>query len=373
MRFPGNHDYQTKDCQRRINPSLTESFKLAVSLNLLKGLDLNQLRELVCDLEEFLHPLSEDLDMLVFFHLRKSKLFKQYVRYHLQVVSKGAMKQSSEYELVSEEQMGKSCEHGVTIQVLSKALKCTKNLLNRITEGTATLVDVTAHSTLDIECIDIDDEFSTLSLYAPTAESCRGLEGISNLLKLLKVMRFIDVIKKTCEQYHLDECTCTRDPDFATLIDILKLKTNEAELTLQKATETMRDIRRILFLKNDDDIEKLQLFAVINDSGEFYHFIREKKFVGDDGQVRFRQQYQLITSQLQHEEYDQIVLNDLYTAFELITPFMDTLQKFHSLMQKVSRVSKTANFSPLITVNRHISLITLWFSRAEVNNVTIVP
>jgi len=204
-------------------------------------------------------------------------------------------------------------------------------------------------------------------LYATPGGDCEGLEGISNLLKLLKAMRFITVIKETCEQYHLEECI--RDPDFATLIGIMDLRTNEAELTLKKATDTMRDIRRILFLKSDDDIEKLQLFAVINESGEFYHFIREKKFVGDEGQTRFRQQYQLITSQLQHEEYDQFVLNDLYTAFELITPFMDTLQKFHSLMQKVSKVSKTFNFSPLKTVNDNISLIILWFSRAEVNSM----
>ena len=354
MRFPGNHDYQSKDCQKRINPSLTDSFKLAaVSLNLLKSLDLKKLKELVCELEEFLRPISNDLDMLVFFYLHKSVMFAQYMRYHLQVVSEG--------------QSGQSCDHGVTIQVLSKALECTRDLLRRITEGTATLADITAHNTLELNCVNIDYELSTLSLYATPGDSCEGLEGISNLLKLLKAMQFIKIIKETCEQYHLEECT--RDPDFATLIGIMELKTNEAELTLKKATRTMTDIRRILFLKSDDDIEKLQLFAVINESGEFYHFIREKKFVGDEGQTRFRQQYQLITSQLQHEEYNQFVLNDLYTAFELITPFMDTLQKFHSLMQKVSRVSKTSNFSPLKTVNDNISLITLWFSRAEVNNL----
>ena len=76
-------------------------------------------------------------------------MFAQYMRYHLQVVS--------------ERQSGQSCDHGVTIQVLSKALECTRDLLRRITEGTATLADITAHNTLELNCINIDYELSTLA------------------------------------------------------------------------------------------------------------------------------------------------------------------------------------------------------------------
>ena len=93
----------------------------------------------------------------------------------------------------------------------------------------------------------------------------------------------------------------------------------------------------------------------------------EKEFVGVDGQALFNQQYQLVTTQLQHEEYNELVLNHLFAAFRLITPFVDSEQTFSSLMCQVASLGVYDASKQLETVNRNINLIRLWFSRAEVS------
>ena len=86
----------------------------------------------------------------------------------------------------------------------------------------------------------------------------------------------------------------------------------------------------------------------------------------------FQQQYQLITAQLQHDEYDETVLNHLYAAFKIIEPFMDTHQSFQQLMSKVTSLDVTNGLKQLQTVNTNINLIQLWFSRAEVGIMVVV-
>ena len=49
---------------------------------------------------------------------------------------------------------------------------------------------------------------------------------------------------------------------------------------------------------------------------------------------------------LQHEEYNEAVLNHLFAAFQFITPFTDTQQSFSSLISQVSTLTPTGSWSP---------------------------
>ena len=129
----------------------------------------------------------------------------------------------------------------------------------------------------------------------------------------------------------------------------------------------MNIVRMALCLVGVADYSFLNIFAVVANSTVFYQFIQEKQFVGEKGQALFHQQYQLITAQLQHEEYNDNVLNQLKAAFVLMAPFMDREQSFNSLMTQVKQLDTSHGFSQLETINENISLVQLWFSRAEVS------
>ena len=188
------------------------------------------------------------------------------------------------------------------------------------------------------------------------------------MLKLFQYIHHIRIIQSVCEQYQLQGCL--KDPKLAKLlcqVEKLDLEENRAKLTPLNASEMMEEVEKILYPESKASPHCLELFTSVRDSAGFYQFVREKRFVGKEGQAMFWQQYQLITAQLQHDEYDETVLNHLYAAFKLIQPFMDTNQNFQELMLQVLSLDITKGLKQLQTVNTNITTIKMWFSRAEVS------
>lgn len=134
----------------------------------------------------------------------------------------------------------------------------------------------------------------------------------------------------------------------------------------------MNFIKTALCLEGCTDYSCLKIFPAVANSAVFYQFIQEKQFVGEEGQALFQQQYQLITAQLQHEEYDDNVLNQLTAAFVFISPFMDREQSFRALMEAVTGLDTSHGLKQLETINENITLVRLWFSRAEVSHTHIL-
>ena len=125
----------------------------------------------------------------------------------------------------------------------------------------------------------------------------------------------------------------------------------------------MNEVKKALTLP---DPKHMELFAAIQNSSEFIHFIRENHFDDESGKSVFQQQYQLVTAQLQHEEYEESVLNHLFAAFQLIVPFLNAKQNLSKLLVQVSELDVTSGLKQLETVNSNIALIIHWFSRTEV-------
>ena len=188
------------------------------------------------------------------------------------------------------------------------------------------------------------------------------------MLEPSQYVHHIQVIHRICEQYQLQGCL--DDPQLVKLCQLaeeLNLGGNHAKMTPVEASQKTETIKVVLCLSNEASPRCLELFTAVGDSTAFYQFVREKQFVGEKGQAMFQQQYQLITAQLQHEEYNETVLNHLYAAFKFISPFMDTHQNFHQLMSQVTNLDFTNEMKQLQTVNTNITLIQLWFSRTEVS------
>ena len=186
------------------------------------------------------------------------------------------------------------------------------------------------------------------------------------MLELFQFIHHIRTIHSVCKQYQLQGCL--KDSQLVKLLHLVKdldLEKNRAKLTPLDASKKMERVKEILCLHNGAHC--LKVFTAVGDSTVFYQFVRDKGFVGEKGQAVFQQQCQLITAQLQHEEYNEAVLNHLYAAFKIIAPFMDRHQSFHQLMSQVTKLNVTDGLKQLETVNTNITLIRLWFSRAEVS------
>ena len=278
-----------------MSPSTNGKFQppQPVSLMLSEGFTLKLLAECVRDIKAFLDPIKGNLDMLIFFTLHDSKLFSTYLKYELQITNVQDM------------------------NAFRLALMQVKSLLVSLCNGEVKYIEMTANGAIDLDVLDIDQEFDILLMSEqfgklPGIKNTQGIPNVRCMVDLLKLASRIQVVRRVCEQYQLEKCLGDEELQKLVLLsDELMSGEARASLTPQIATEKMDAVRSLIGptkgRATTDNYEYLDIFAKIADSAEFYQFICEKGFTGENGQARFHQQYQLITAQLQHEEYDEAV------------------------------------------------------------------
>jgi hypothetical protein len=362
--FPGEDNIPSDQLLHNVIPPSTSSriFEPGqeITLVLSKAMKLSDLQILNENLEKFLNPLADCIDMLIFFHLHQSEMFVRHLLKELQTLTSFARRDHHQGQILE----------GVPMKIFQKALELVKDLFLKILKGTATYSDIIAEGAMKLESINTDKEFSILKSYSETLEMAsgnyQGLQGVRSMLELFQFTQHIQTIDAVCQQYGLENCRKDETPkELLKIMNNLRPEGLRAKLTLLEATDKMDLIRRALCLQGASSYKCLDLFPAVANSAAFYQFIHDKQFVGTRGQTIFQEQYQLITAQLQHEEYDENVLNHLRAAFEFLAPFMEQDISFGDLMSRVTRLDTTHGLKQLETVNENITLIRLWFSRAE--------
>ena len=373
-----------KATANNICPNTTGTFQPGISdvcLQLSKHVTLVQLTNLIQELDEFQRPLLSQLEMLVFFRLRRCTMFDRYVHLQVQLIAQNLQSQTEiaatrasdipNPSMVLSHTSVVDQKLNLPIERFVEGLVNVQLILLKILSGDADYSEITANGTLNLESVDIQNEILVLKGYASLImEDSNGLSAVQNMLELFRYSHYIQVIHTVCTKCGL--IGCCKDENLTKLIDIangLKSENERVKLTPNTATKTLTEVKRILCFSNDTDLKCLDIFAKILDSKVFYDFIKEKKLYGEGGVDIFNQQYQLITAHLQHEEYDEDVLNHLYAAYKLIIPFMDDEQNLVSLMSKVQALDVKNGLKQLETVNTNIMQIKLWFLRAEVSDL----
>ena len=404
--FPGQ-EKSLELLNNHLVPNTNEIFQPGhdISLKLTKAFTLHEMSVLVHGLNAFLQPIMNVLEMLVFFKLHPSTMFDKYLHVYLQKESELKVEEQPKSAFsfpvsatASFSAQPQAVVEGLPLHVLHKALDRTHALILKLMQGTAAYSEITAEGELILDNLDIKREFNALHRFSahlkPPLATHKGLAGVQSMLELFQYIHHIQIIHSVCEQYHLQGCL--NDPQLIELNQLVKDLNSCAKLTPNKASKKLESVKKILCLSSKASPHCLELFTAVGDSAVFYQFVRDKWFMkegcqavskendqvqdvqavskdeGDtvswkEAQAIFWQQYQLVTAHLQHEEYDETVLNHLYAAFKFIGPFMDTQQSFHKLMSQVTSLDVTNGIKQLQTVNSNITLIQLWFSRAEVS------
>ena len=219
-----------------------------ISLKLTKALTLKKLKELLQGMAS-LQCILEHLDMLVFFHLQQSEIFKKYLLKHLEEATKPAATSlersavspsfslpfSLSYHLREPKQAQGPC---VTLEMLEQALDCVHNLIHRLAVGIATYAEIVAGGALSLESLNIQRELEIFTQYARHTGMAHteGLAGIQSMLELFQFTHHIYMIHRVCEQYQLKRCLT--DPTLNQLMDIVNelcSEVNWSRLTLLDA------------------------------------------------------------------------------------------------------------------------------------------
>ena len=354
---------------------VVSSTKHKVCIHVKQTTMLHMLDTLVNDhLVNFMQPLKDYISILTFFHFYHSRIFNEYINMQLRILLEPSQKKRPENFIlgIDDGNDDESTPKVLTTHILAEATgQAVKQLVNLI-EGKSTYSEVVAFGQINIEQLDIDAEFGVFSTFSklklvPIQSEC-GLDGLKHLLKLFQLPDHIDCIYNVCEQFNLEGCL--NDPTVSLLCEkatYLKSKQSKGEISLSQAIELLKSLNDSLCYSSPDDEKCIELFKLIINCIPFRNFILEMKFDREDGQVIFQQQYQLVTAQLQHEEYNENVLNHLFAAMKLMAPFLDTNQNLKSLMTRVTKLDWSEGLDTLTTVSENITTIQLWFSRVEVS------
>ena len=352
-----------------IPANITGTFSLghSVCVKISKSLKFKKLKVLVNGLEKFVEPLNEHMDILVYFSLEVSVMFNKYHEFNQQKLTKERHTTTpssfSDNDSQSEED---DDDENDAVKLFAESLGMTKAFLLNISE--ATYSQITAGGELDLMNLDLKQEFHILAGYILNfkAGAENELEGVKRMLELFQYAEnYILKIESVIKQFQLQGCE--KDPNFQHLKNLAYKVINEKHnTTVNNASEMLVEIEFLLFRGIIEHKHCLEVFGAISECAAFHQFVKDKKFIGRAGQDLFIQQHQLITAQLQHEDYDEQVLNNLFAAFKVISPFMDTKQNFKLLMDKVVKLDVSKGLKQLTTVTSNITRIQLWFSRAEV-------
>lgn len=337
-----------------------------ISLKLHKGMTLYELSNLVEKLNQYKQPFSK-YNELVFFK-DEGILFNKYLKDHLEPQELHQFSPESGFSASSMTLLQKETPEGTSMDTFVSGLEHASGLLCRVMSGTATFSEMTAGDEQMMKDLDIEREFAILQRYADHS-GCdfSGKIGVRSMLELPQYTTHFENIKEVCEQYHMS--ACLEDPSFRELAKIIEESSStdaRAIMTPNEAKIKLDRVKEILFLtEKPNSMKILHIFVAMKNSAPFYQFVKEKNFHGEQG---FMQQYRLITAQLQHEDYDEQILNQLKPAFKVVSPFINSDQNFNQLMREVTDLANPVeNLMHLDTVNKNIMTIQKWFSRAEVS------
>ena len=371
--FPGNesNDHQNIGIHfaenSRFNPNQNISLKIKISFY------LSDINEVLKELDLFLEPITNHMEMLVFFHLHKSEIFETHIWKLL-----GESMPTSQH-LISRSSFPSTRindteenKERLTINDFQCALSGFKDFLLMVIKGKATYSNINANGALQLESLKLEDEVAVLTMFSESFEllqgNYEGLEGLKSMLELFQLLDHIVHVQQVFKQYGLE--VCLEDESLREMIAIaeeMNLDDSRSHLTLTQAKEKMAFLKEIIHQQlKCTNYACFSLFPTVANSMAFYQFIKAKHFYGSKGLVLFHEHYQLVTAQLQHEKYDENVLNHLRVAYELMTPFMEKSISFCDLLDRISRFDVTKGLKQLETVNENILLIQLWFSKAKV-------
>ena len=337
------------------------------SLKLRPETTLNHLVDLCDRLQSYYMELEGSaLNFFVFFHLNNSSLFEKYLKHNIQYVL-------STY-VVTKPGAHSHCE--VTVKVLSEAIQRTKILICCLIQGEAKYSEIVANGAVVLKDINTELEISVLeksidALSLPVNER-NGLIGVKAMVELFKAAAHVNTLENIFQRYNLK--LCAEDESFKDLC-VIASRAND-QLTPKDAINLLERVKTILHIPDEKSVDCLEFLGDIFNAKTFYEFLLFRRFYGKLGYKAFRQQYELITVQLQNKasQFEEMILNHLFPAFHFLSPFIgkfdDKVERmqpqFGELVSAMWELDTKFGPIKLRNVYQNIHIVLQWFSEVQV-------
>ena len=343
---------------------------------------LSSLESLKDSLTIFFEPLKDSLDTLVFIDLKNCQIFKKCISYFLENLSSTYLLSRQRSHTVITDPNEFDHDYEKRIVQLNTAVQKAETVVVSLIENKARM-DIIGDifNSNDLKSIDLLVENKSLQQYYKLKNGHEIFVDVSAsftaLLELYAVYKHIFALQKTCELFGLYKCL--NDHKMIQLIKIAKdvdvaLKASKFELqntdfiTSPDACVMVLTIKDIFSIDDIIDNHCFSLFSLLQHGCPLYGFAQERGYNLSNGMETFRQEYQLVTADLLHEDHHEELLAVLLGAMELTSCFFDESCSLLDLWTSINKISNvSAATAQLKTVNEEIGLIRIWFNRISVS------
>lgn len=318
---------------------------------------LATLETLACHLKNFLSPLHDSVDVLVFLSLHKSQILKKCIEH---------------FKMKFEE----TDSPGVRMDKLNNAVQKAKTFVELLVEDPENLLSLNAVTDVflpeDLNVLDLSNENIELSQFYKL--KCGELlhvnisETLTTFLELYYVCNCSKSLKAVCSGFGLNNCL--EDPVMIRLLNISIMVAEGNQIILKDAKSEVDFIKNSFGITEETLIDHplFILFLHLKNGCPLYDFASERGYGTVVGMDTFMQEHHLVTTNLLFEEFYEDVLAKLIAAMELIFPFFDRASTLVELWTNITKIGNVkAATSQMLTVNENIEAVRDWFSQANVS------
>ena len=320
---------------------------------------LNDIELVATKIEEFMCPLlPSSLDTLVFL---------EYHNNHSEILGKCIEHFKPEHDdNLCLEQL--EPDHQMKMNALNDAVKQTEDVIFDLISDNISIWTLKKIFGIKYNCRDTENEVlqKFCQMKSKEPENIYISESFTSVSELLLACDYVLAMQKTFQAFQLDNCL--NDPVMKDLVKITEIS-EQFDISIREAKIKVAKIKDCLKLDNIIDNPILCLFLYLQDhkSQNFYQFALERGYHFDDtGMETFRQEHQLVTTELLHEDHDTELLSILQSAMHLTAPFFKKESHLLELWKKLSGIKNmSAATTDLQSVNEHIGIIKEWFHVSE--------
>ena len=310
---------------------------------------INDYGAITNNIMEFLQPLEKYEDFFTHFFLQKNDLFMASLTYFCQ--------------------REKVDDTPLSVTAFANAVSQTYNWLENVIQERSTFADIKPiFELLDLRVLNIDLIKSQFRKFPGFSSLTRDL-NFMDMFELLQYRVHLPAIKSVCDSYLLTGCIESNEYKRINSCSEKLMDDNFVNfLTIHDASTYLSDLRRCL---SGASPRRLRIFDVMLSAKEFYNFLidPENEYYKPERRKLFFDEIQIITGDLQNEDYNDKILSHLLIAYNFIIPFCVKEHSFRELMKLIAsedfKNGEESGFEQLETVNRNIQQIRLWFIRSR--------
>ena len=329
----------------------------------------------LCDLEslsnnllQFIEPIDQSLDTLLFVAENSSYILNQCINH---------FKEKLRYFTLFDSSLTSSEKENML--KLDEVIKLTEKYIFSLTDGSSSFTDVLRVLSLDFLKNDkkFGEELNFIAIYlelklGERSHDCNAEtmnKGLKALVILLDITDDLNTLYKTCEMFGLD--TCLKDPEMNELQDIFKelsVEESHEHITLNTGICKLNVIMKNLKVIDIKHTLIFKLVSTIQQASSLHRFCKFRGFNSVEGYQTFISQHKLVTIAMDKEDYCEEILNQLRGAMLFISPFFNRQSTLSQLMSQLATLTNVpVGISQLQSVEANIDTIELSFNTIEVS------